>query len=75
MPEVSEWVVFRGATIWTSAEAGIIENGDLLIHYGHVSAVGKNLEVPENTKVIDATGMHITPGIIDCTRTWQLMVE
>ncbi len=61
-----EWVVFRGATIWTSAEAGILENADLLIHYGHIAKVGKNLEVPEGAKVIDATGMHITPGIIDC---------
>ncbi len=62
----TEWVLIRGATIWTCGESGVIEGGDLLIHYGYISAVGKHLEVPAGAKVIEAAGMHVSPGIIDC---------
>ena len=62
----TEWILVRGATIWTCGEAGKIDGGDLLIHYGHISAVAKHIDAPEGAKIIDAAGMHISPGIIDC---------
>ncbi|MDX1925411.1 MAG: amidohydrolase family protein [Pirellulaceae bacterium] len=64
--EQSEWILIRGATIWTCGDAGKIDGGDLLIHYGHISAVAKHIDAPEGAKIIDAAGMHISPGIIDC---------
>ncbi len=62
----AEWILIRGATIWTCGNAGKIDGGDLLIHYGHISAVAKHIDAPEGAKIIDAAGMHISPGIIDC---------
>ncbi len=64
--EQTEWILIRGATIWTCGAAGKIDGGDLLVHYGHLSAVAKHIDAPEGAKIIDAAGMHISPGIIDC---------
>ena len=58
-------VLVRNATIWTSAKDGILAGADLLVIDGKVRAVGKNLEA-EDADVIDATGKHVTPGLIDC---------
>jgi imidazolonepropionase-like amidohydrolase len=65
-PPDSPQVFVRNATIWTSGPAGIVENGDLLIEKGRVVRVGKGLAVPAGALVIDATGKHISPGLIDC---------
>lgn len=59
-------VLFRNATIWTCSEQGVLENASVLIQDGRVVAVGSDLQAPENAEVIDASGKHITPGIIDC---------
>ncbi len=59
-------VMFRGATIWTCEQAGVLEETDVLIRDGLISQIGKKLPVPENCQVIDARGKHISPGIIDC---------
>ncbi|MEZ6136822.1 MAG: amidohydrolase family protein [Pirellulaceae bacterium] len=65
-PEQVEWLVFQNATIWTCGEAGILESADLLVHAGIIEAVGNDLTVPEGATIVDAKGMHISPGIIDC---------
>ena len=59
-------VLFRNATIWTCEEAGKIENADILIRDGLIVEVGSNIKAPQNSRVIDASGKHITPGLIDC---------
>lgn len=66
LPEVQGLTAFQHATIWTSGPAGIIDDGTLLIDDGKIIAVGKDIQIPENATVIDVSGMHITPGIIDC---------
>ncbi|MBW3566134.1 MAG: amidohydrolase family protein [Acidobacteria bacterium] len=60
-----ETVLVRNATIWTLEGEGKIENADLLVSDGKISAVGTGLRPPSNTRVIDATGKHVTPGMID----------
>ncbi len=65
-PEQPKALLWRGATVWTSGPQGPLENADVLIESGKITAVGKNLTAPEDAKVIDATGKHISPGIIDC---------
>lgn len=59
-------VLFRNATLWTCEEAGKIENADILIRDGLIIEVGSGLKVPRECRVIDASGKHITPGLIDC---------
>ena len=58
-------VLVRNATVWTSGPAGILQNADLLVKNGKVAAVGKNLSAPANAVVIDGTGKHVAPGVID----------
>ncbi|MCG3162591.1 MAG: Imidazolonepropionase [Acidobacteria bacterium] len=50
-----------------TASHGTIEGGSILIRDGKIAAVGKNSEIKAgaDAKVIDATGMYVTPGIID----------
>lgn len=59
-----ETILFKNATVWTSDDAGILPNTDVLIENGKISAVGKNLN-GKNARVVDATGKYLTPGIID----------
>lgn len=59
-----ETVLFRNATVWTNEKEGRLQNTDVLIEKGKIKAIGKNLQAG-NARVIDATGKHLTPGIID----------
>ena len=67
-------VLFTNATIWTSADAGVVENGAMLISGGKVLAVGTGPQVQdvlarvrlaEPYETVDLGGRHVTPGIID----------
>lgn len=58
-------LAITNATIWTCDDAGIIEQGTLLIGNGRITAVGKNISIPNGTPTFDAKGMFITPGMID----------
>lgn len=60
----AETVLLKNATVWTNEKEGILKNADVLLEGGKIKAVGKNLAAG-NAKVIDATGKHITPGLID----------
>ena len=64
-PAAPAAVLIRHATIWTSGPAGIIADGDLLVRNGKIAAVGKNLATPAGAVVVDGTGKHVAPGIID----------
>jgi imidazolonepropionase-like amidohydrolase len=57
--------MYRNATIWTMSSAGVLTNADIIIRDGKILAVGKGLQPPAGCEVIDATGLHISPGIID----------
>jgi len=59
-----ETVLLKNATVWTNEKEGVLQNADVLIEGGKIKAVGKNLSAG-SAKVIDATGKHITPGLID----------
>ncbi len=61
----AEEVLVKGATIWTVSESGVIENGDMLIRDGRIVAVATGIRAPRGALVIDATGKHVTPGLID----------
>lgn len=55
----------KNATVWTADEDGVLENTDVLIRNGEFYRIGQNLSTPRGYTVIDGTGKHITPGIID----------
>ena len=58
-------VLIQNATLWTSAGRGRLENSDLLIRNGKIAGIGQNLNAGSDAVVIDGTGKHVTPGIID----------
>ena len=59
-----ETVLIRNATVWTNEKEGKLENTDVLLRNGKIEKVGKNLSA-SGAKVVDGTGKHLTPGIID----------
>lgn len=56
--------LLKNATVWTCETDGIRKNTDILLDNGKIAAIGANLSAA-GAMVIDATGKHITPGIID----------
>ncbi len=60
----SENILFKNATVWTNESEGILTEADVLVKNGKIAAVGKNLNAG-GAKTIDATGKHITAGVID----------
>lgn len=57
-------VAIRGGTIHTAAGAPI-DGGVIVIRGGKIAAIGRGITVPRGARVIDATGRHIVPGMID----------
>jgi len=60
----SENYLFKNATVWTNESDGILEETDVLIQNGKIAQIGKNLGAG-GAKEIDATGKHLTCGIVD----------
>lgn len=65
-PQQPASVLIQGATIWTSGPQGTLQNADLLVTGGKITAIGPGLKAPGGAPVVDGKGMHITPGIVDC---------
>lgn len=82
-PPAQEDLYIHSATIWTSGPDGIIANGAMLVRDGVIAAIidmdrGSVALDIGNARVIDASGLHITPGIIDAhshTGLFQLGVN
>ena len=66
-------VVFRGGTVLTmDATKRVLTGCDVLAVDDRIAAVGPNLEVPQGTVEIDASGGIVMPGMIDTHRhMWQ----
>ena len=58
-------VLIRKATVWTQGPQGRLEDCDLLIQAGKIVNLGSNLGAPAGVPIINATGMHLLPGLID----------
>ncbi|MGQ0628923.1 MAG: amidohydrolase family protein, partial [Phycisphaerales bacterium] len=67
-----ENVIITGATVWTSGDAGNIQDGVVVIEKGTISFAGSAADFVklgralEGYRNIDARGKHVTPGLIDC---------
>jgi imidazolonepropionase-like amidohydrolase len=60
----SETTLIKNVTVWTSEDAGILENTDVLLKDGKIAEIGKNLKA-RNAVEVDGTGKHLTAGIVD----------
>jgi imidazolonepropionase-like amidohydrolase len=61
-PAAAETVLIRDGRVVTNGAAGTIENGDVLIIDGRISAVGENITAPRGARIIEAQGRFVTPG-------------
>lgn len=61
----------RNARIVTVTN-GVIERGTIIVKNGRIEAVGANVAVPKDAKLIDATGLSVYPGLIDTNTTLGL---
>ena len=58
-------VLLSNAKIFTMENSRVIERGDILVRGGRIMEVGEGLRPPSKTKVVDLSGMVITPGLFD----------
>jgi imidazolonepropionase-like amidohydrolase len=58
----AETVLIRDGRVVTNADAGVIENGDVLIVDGRVSVVGATVAAPQGARIVEAHGRYVTPG-------------
>lgn len=56
--------LLRGGTVHTIS-GPIIEHGSVLVRDGKIIGVGKGLTAPDGVQIIDITGQHVYPGMID----------
>ncbi|MEQ9568702.1 MAG: amidohydrolase family protein [Longimicrobiales bacterium] len=64
VPPQSEPVALQGATIHTMSD-GVIENGTIVFENGVITAVGTDVDIPAGARVVDVSGKHLYPGLID----------
>ena len=50
----------------------VIENGTVVIRDGRIAAVGPDVDLPQNARVIDGTGKVVTPGFLDSSTSLGL---
>ena len=66
-PRSNNAILINDATLWTCGPKGILEDWDILLLDGKIEKVAPDISVPRGSAmIIDATGKHITPGLIDC---------
>jgi imidazolonepropionase-like amidohydrolase len=54
----------KGGKVFTVSGAPI-DNGVVVIRDGKIAAVGKDVAIPADAQVIDATGLQVYPGVFD----------
>ena len=56
--------VYTGALIYT-INGDPLEQGTLIIQDGNILAIGTDIKIPKNAKIIDVKGKVIMPGLVD----------
>lgn len=57
-------VLIRNGRVLTVTR-GFLDGADVLVEGGRIVKIGKGLTAPTGTKVVDATGKFVTPGLVD----------
>ncbi len=69
-----EAYAIRGGTIVTVTGA-VIQKGTVVVRNGLIQAVGADISVPADARIVDATGMTVYPGLIDAHSAYGLRPE
>ena len=72
-PEPGRPLLLRGGTVLTMDDGHtVLPRGDVLVVGDRIEAVGSDLDAPDGTQVVDASGGIVMPGMIDTHRhMWQ----
>jgi len=62
---LSKSLAITNGKLLTMGPKGIIDKGTIIIKDGKIAAVGEEINIPKNTKIVDAKGKFVTPGFID----------
>lgn len=57
-------IVLKGGTVHT-VSGGTIDAGSVVFIDGKITAVGKEVAIPEGAEVIECSGKHVYPGLFD----------
>ena len=60
-------LLIKDAIVWTNTKDSVLNEYDVYIVDGKIVRIAPNIDAPKLAfaKIIDAKGMHLTPGIID----------
>lgn len=61
---VAETLAVVNARVVTLGAAGDLERGVVVVRDGRIAAVGRDVAVPPDARVIDGEGMVLTPGLV-----------
>ncbi len=56
-------VLIRNATVHTADARGTLDNTDVLVQGGRISAVGRGVSAPARARVVEANGRPLTPAM------------
>ncbi|MFK7822122.1 MAG: amidohydrolase family protein [Planctomycetaceae bacterium] len=60
-----EVTAYTNATVETVGKAGQIENATVVVRGDKIEAVGKDVTIPNNARIIDVSGHTLMPGVVD----------
>ena len=63
-PENKGMILITGATVHTG-NGQVMQKADVLINKNKIEKIGANLPVPAGAQVVDASGKHLYPGLIN----------
>jgi imidazolonepropionase-like amidohydrolase len=60
-------ILIKNVTVWTNTGDSVLKGHDVYIVDGKIVRIAPNIDAPKTAfaKIIDGTGKHLTPGIID----------
>ena len=58
-------VAYTNATVETVAKDGRVEGATIVVRGDKIEAVGKDVSIPNNAKVVDVSGHTIMPAVVD----------
>jgi len=66
VPAIAQVTAIRAGKLIDPDSGAILTNQTILIRESKIEAVGNNVTIPSDAKVIDLTRMTVLPGLIDC---------
>lgn len=59
----AETIALVNGRVHTASAAGVIDQATVLVRDGRIAAVGRDITLPKDAHVVDASGKWVTPGL------------